>query len=342
MSNTNLFCNLIAKRQRNIINLLKYFVPTVIARIIGDYDYYIEGKAYTIANVISPIDYVTILPDERIACGLRNGTINIWNPKTGLCDITFNESTRFVHHVAVIINKKGIRLISESNNNTLIIRNLQTKICDITFSIHSDAIKCIGILPERIVSSSYDTTIKVWHSTTGKCDIVLNNSCVVNCIAIFPDGRVAIGSDRTIKIWNIETGKCDVIFTEDTHLIHGIKVLSAEKILIHGIKVLSAEKFLSGFSDTTLKIWNLKNNICENTIEEHNYSIKDIAVLPDGRIVTCSESGIFKIWNLQTMKCDVTFNDQSGNVSHVGILPDGRIVSSSNSTNKTNTLKIWS
>ena len=65
----------------------------------------------------------------------------------------------------------------------------------------------------RIVSGSYDGTIKVWDLATGKC-VAMETSGGFNPIkgvAVFPDGRrVVSGASKSnkIKVWNAATGEC--------------------------------------------------------------------------------------------------------------------------------------
>jgi WD40 repeat protein len=44
-----------------------------------------------------------------------------------------------------------------------------------TFNGHKSAVSCIGVIPDgnefRLVSGSYDGTIKIWNLQTGECDI---------------------------------------------------------------------------------------------------------------------------------------------------------------------------
>ena len=80
----------------------------------------------------------------------------------------------------------------------------------------------------RVVSASYDSTLKVWDVATGECVATLEGHsecvrCGVHCtfamiwlrrrsigVAVFPDGRrVVSGSlDKTLKVWDVETGEC--------------------------------------------------------------------------------------------------------------------------------------
>jgi WD40 repeat protein len=98
------------------------------------------------------------------------------------------------------------------------------------------------VLPdERIVSGSWDYTLKIWNILTGKCDITLRgHTNMVYCVAILPDGRIVSGSDDgALKIWNPHllgkdnderqrnhpTGNCDITFRGHIDLARCVAVL---------------------------------------------------------------------------------------------------------------------
>jgi WD40 repeat protein len=62
----------------------------------------------------------------------------------------------------------------------------------------------LAVLPDyTLASGSYDKTIKIWDTTSGKELKTLNgHTGSVNSLAVLPDNTLASGSDdRTIKIW---------------------------------------------------------------------------------------------------------------------------------------------
>ena len=76
---------------------------------------------------------------------------------------------------------------------------------------HSLTVNCIVFLPDgRVVSGSYDSSLRVWDPSTGQClQSLKGHSNRVSCVAVLPDGRVVSGSDDgTIKKWNLESGEC--------------------------------------------------------------------------------------------------------------------------------------
>ena len=74
---------------------------------------------------------------------------------------------------------------------------------------HSDAIESVAYSPDgtKIISDSWDRTIKIWDANTGECLKTLEGHLdYVYSVAYSPDGTkiVSGSSDHTIKIWGEE------------------------------------------------------------------------------------------------------------------------------------------
>ncbi|RYH07702.1 WD40 repeat domain-containing protein, partial [archaeon] len=70
---------------------------------------------------------------------------------------------------------------------------------------------CISPDGSRIVSGSWDKTIKIWDASSGECVQTLRgHDNRVTSVCISPDGsRIVSGSwDETIKIWDASSGEC--------------------------------------------------------------------------------------------------------------------------------------
>jgi WD40 repeat protein len=244
------------------------------------------------------------------------------------CDITFTEHEQSINQIrcvtSFLVNSSNnsntsaeYRIISGSKDATLKIWNpfassssqlplqqshlwgipngtMQTGKADIIFCGHFSLVRCVSMLPDgRIVSGSYDHTLKIWDPLTGKCEFTLHgHSAAVLCVATLPDGpsgcciaaeRIVSGSDdRTLKIWNLKTRKCEITLTGHNSFICCVDVLPDGRII-------------SGSYDCTLKIWD-HDGKCEMTLNDHSHGISCLKVFPDGRILSGSDDKTFKIW----------------------------------------------
>lgn len=237
---------------------------------------------------------------------------------------------------------------------------------------HTHTVYCIAGLPDgRIVSGSYDKTIKIWNSLTGKCEHTIHCPRAY-CLTTLPDGKIVGGfEDGTLRIWDTLSGSInsnhifkDYILRDHPSFINCIQRLSDGMIIsgsndklkiwnlktnnfesqftpIHGklvccITVLSDGHIICGSNDNKLEIWDPLSKKHKQTLRGNTRSITCIAELPDGRIVGGTDTTL-KIWDPQTGICDVTLRGHTSFVRCVAILPDGRMVSGSDDC----TLKVW-
>ena len=125
---------------------------------------------------------------------------------------------------------------------------------------HSGWVNSVAITPdgERVVTGSWDETIKIWDMQSGEClDTLEGHSGWVNSVAITPGGeRVVTGSsDNTIKIWDIQSGEC--LDTLEGHLSGVISVAITP----------DGERVVTGSWDGTIKIWDMQSGECIYTID---------------------------------------------------------------------------
>ena len=77
--------------------------------------------------------------------------------------------------------------------------------CLKTLEGHTATVTSVTYSPDgtRIVSGSWDWTIKIWNANTGECLKTLKDLESVSSVAYSPDGtKIISGSDyKTIKIW---------------------------------------------------------------------------------------------------------------------------------------------
>ena len=71
---------------------------------------------------------------------------------------------------------------------------------------HTNAINSVAVKNNKIVSGSWDKTIKIWDLNSGECLKTLRgHECCVLSIAIKNDKIVSGSDDKTIKIWDLST-----------------------------------------------------------------------------------------------------------------------------------------
>ncbi|KAE9405675.1 hypothetical protein BT96DRAFT_314240 [Gymnopus androsaceus JB14] len=162
---------------------------------------------------------------------------------------------------------------------------------------HAEFVESVAISSDgkRVVSGSYDKTIRIWNAETGEQVVkpILGHTSWVRSVGFSSDGkRVVSGSDdNTIRIWNAETGEQVV-----------------EPILGHTNSVTSVgfssdgKRVVSGSHDETIRIWNAETG--EQVVEPilgHTNSVTSVGFSSDGkRVVSGSHDKTIRIWNAET------------------------------------------
>jgi WD40 repeat protein/nucleoside phosphorylase len=207
-------------------------------------------------------------------------------------------------------------------------------ISDVTFLSqgHSLYVNSAVYSPDgrRVLSASWDKTIKEWDRETGQCLRTFEgHSGSVNSVVYSPDGRMvlSVSGDKTIKEWDRETGRCLRTFGG-----HSKPVTSA-------VYSLDGRRVLSASEDKTIKEWDRETGQCLRTFEGHSVSVTSAEYSPDGRgVLSASFDNTIKEWDRETGQCLRTFEGHSDSVNSAEYSLDGRMVLSA-SLDKT--IKEW-
>ncbi|MEA5571307.1 serine/threonine-protein kinase [Calothrix sp. UHCC 0171] len=275
---------------------------------------------------------VAISPDGKtLASGSNDGTIKLWNIKTGEQIRSLRDHFGVVWSVA--ISQDGKTLASGSNDGTIKLWNIETGEQTRIFTGHSKAVFSVVISPGTkflsLFSGSADNTIKEWVLATGEqIDTLTGHSKAVFSVAInrFATTLASGSNDNTIKLWN-RGGK--EIRTLTGHSDWLISVAFSP----------DGETLVSGSRDHTIKLWNIATGKEIRTLTGHSNYVNSVAISPDGNILA---SGSFdktiKLWNLATGELIRTLTGHSASVRSVAFSPDGKTLVSSGFDK---TIKIW-
>jgi len=95
---------------------------------------------------------------------------------------------------------------------------------------HKEGVYAVAIWRdgEKIVSGSFDNTVRVWNAETCECEKTLvGHAQGVFSVAVSPFGGgmiVSGSSDRTLWMWNFYTGECTGILKGHTDVVNAVAI----------------------------------------------------------------------------------------------------------------------
>jgi WD40 repeat protein len=140
--------------------------------------------------------------------------------------------------------------------------------CFHTLEGHGDSVCSIAWSQDgsRLVSASWDNTVRIWDPATGQCASILEgHSNIVNAIAWSQDGsRLASASDdKTVRIWDPATGQC-----ASTLHISSPDFVQFDKVNLDHLHT-SIGTFDIGFTGT------VTSTHCSTLPEQYGYGLND-------------------------------------------------------------------
>ncbi|QJX00109.1 protein kinase domain-containing protein [Frigoriglobus tundricola] len=146
----------------------------------------------------------------------------------------------------------------------------------------------------RIVTGSYDGTMRVWDAATGK-ELLKREVCDKRPVsaAFRPDGLriVTAGADKLAKVWDAVTGQ------ELLKLEGHTDGVTAAAFRADGARIVT------GSWDGTARVWDANTGKDLFKLEGHSGAVLSVAFQDDGsRIVTGSRDGTARVWDANTGK----------------------------------------
>nr|XP_040030004.1 apoptotic protease-activating factor 1 isoform X2 [Gasterosteus aculeatus aculeatus] len=142
---------------------------------------------------------------------------------------------------------------------------------------------------KTLLTSSEDTTIRVWRWQSGECRVLQGHKEQVRCFSLLPDDAKLLSwsFDGTVKMWDVESGA------------------KLQDIEAHRGAILSCRVspdgclFATTSADNTAKLWHCETWKCVHTLSGHRDCVRSCRFSWDGRrLATGDDNGEIRLWSV--------------------------------------------
>ncbi|KAM6476127.1 hypothetical protein HDV62DRAFT_384573 [Trichoderma sp. SZMC 28011] len=281
----------------------------------------------TLEGLGDSVNSVAFSPDgQRLASGSFNGTIEIWDVKSGSC-----QTLHCYHSISsIVFSPDGQQLASGLPCGAINVWEIKESSIYLQTSkkfaggVHSVTFSRNG----RLAFSLSDGEVGIWDMKSTCLRFEGHKKSVLSVVFSPNNQLLASGSsDETIKVWDINSGAC--LQTLEGH----------DKPINSVIFCPSGHRLISASSDSTIRVWDIDSGVCLQTLEDHENSVKSVVFSPDGQLLASgSFDGTVRVWDIESGTCLRVLEGYAMTVNSVVFSPDGQQLASGS---EDNTVRIW-
>lgn len=240
-------------------------------------------------------------PDGNyLASAGADGTVKIWEPRTGQHIRTMHEHTHGINDLAW--SKDSKHLTSVGDDAKIILWDAETGKPVSALSGHKHYIFCVNFnsLSNKLVTGDYEGQIKLWDVKSGSCFKTINEAHREPVSAV--DFNPNEDNDNHIVSGSYD-GVCRVWAKEKYNMLQSIH--SEKKPPVAHVKFSPNGKFILASSlDSTVRIWDLVHFKCKREYKHDNFRLEKycsfvtFSVTHGRYVVSGSEDGSLCMWSV--------------------------------------------
>ena len=251
-----------------------------------------DGKVFALLEfepnlLLSAIDKTPDDVQEISQIRSEDIVINLWDLNSANSDNKIIHS--FTGHqlrINCLVKCDDKFFASCSNDGDIIIWDYHLKRQVNVLRGHGDCVLCMIQLNDgKLCTGSADMTIKIWDWERGLCENTLSgNTHWVKCLCQLNNGYIISGShDNAVIIWDNNYQK--------------VSDLKGHSRSVRSICQIGKTNYIATASfDHTIRIWNIINNECVQTLTEHVSSVINVIYHSEGYLISSSNDKTIKIW----------------------------------------------
>lgn len=255
-------------------------------------------------------------PNGLIASGSKDGTVKIWDTRSGSCLHTLTDHEGGVSLVTILTGGQRVMSVSHPGTEavqvcTWDIRGKFLRKAELKEKMRAVAVSADG---QRVaISRPSRATVTVWDALGNCLQTIVTDGPAIS-LAYSTDGKLVTGSGREkAQVWDV-SGNCLQKFDC--------------KYSVDSVAFSADGQRVAGTAWTTVKVWDTTLGNATQTVEHHK-GLNSFAVSADGQqFATGSSNGTIKLWDVSG-NCIHTFNsatstDEQQSVNSVAFSNDGR------------------
>jgi WD40 repeat protein len=240
-------------------------IPPELTGIDQGYTFYMSLDHQT------PINDVAFSWDGQWLASLGENSVKLWDPQTGQL-----KETRSIESgdlwIDSVHDDGSVRLTGPD---------------DFLFQRagHTSPVRTVaGEGPTTNVTGSSDRTIRVWDFLTGELHFAFDLPGQVWAVAVSLDGSILAGGGGFdgIYLWDFNTQQSKGILRADTAQVEGIAFGPGDLPFSPPNTLAVATGLGSG---EAIHVWDLRTNILKQTLIADGYTVRKVAISPDGQMI---------------------------------------------------------
>ncbi|XP_025963389.1 WD repeat-containing protein 88 [Dromaius novaehollandiae] len=249
----------------------------------------------------APISECNLSPDDkRVITSSYDNTVKAWDMETGKMLWTI-EHEGIVTSCNISSDGKYVVSGSDRENAIHIIDAASATVVAHVQGHHKSTITrcCFDPDNQRVISVSYDKTIKLWDMITRSTSITIkegHTNAISDCCFTSEGHYLCTASwDKTLKIWDIKTGEFRCHGPISLNQGHEGSVSSC-------LFSQDASLVVSGAYDKTIAIWDTDAACKKLSLKGHGDWVTDVAISKDKKwILSASKDSTLRLWNVEMM-----------------------------------------